>query len=79
MTIDIICPLYNAENYILDLNKNILKQKNVNISNVKYLLTESCDNTEKILQDNKLDYKIIKKTEFSHSLVREKAASDLNL
>lgn len=74
MTIDVICPLYNAEKYVLELNKNILKQKKVDISNVKYLLTLSKDNTEKILKENKLDYEIIKKEDFSHSLVREKAA-----
>ena len=74
MTIDIICPLYNAEKYILELNKNILKQKDVNVLNVKYLLTESKDNSEKLLKDNKLKYELIKKEDFSHSLVREKAA-----
>ena len=28
-TVDIICPLYNAEKYILNLDKSIKKQKNV--------------------------------------------------
>lgn len=74
MKVDIICPLYNAEKYVLELNKNILKQKNVDISNVKYLLTLSEDNTEKILKENKIKYELIKKEDFSHSLVREKAA-----
>lgn len=74
MEVDIICPLYNAEKYILELNKNILKQKKVDISNVKYLLTSSIDNTENILKENKIKYEIINKEEFSHSLVREKAA-----
>lgn len=74
MKVDIICPLYNAEKYILDLNKNILKQKKVDVSSIKYLLTESKDRTEQILKENKLEYKVIKKEDFSHSLVREKAA-----
>lgn len=74
MNIDIICPLYNAEKYILELNNTILKQKKVNILNVKYILTESKDNTEKLLKKNKLNYELIKKKDFSHSLVREKAA-----
>lgn len=73
-TITIICPLYNAEKYIIELNKNILKQKKVNIKEIKYLLTESKDNTEKILKDNDIKYELIKKSEFSHSLTREKAA-----
>lgn len=76
MNVDIICPLYNAEKHILKLNKSILKQKKVKILNIKYLLTESNDNSKKILKDNDLQYKIIKKENFSHSLVREKAAFD---
>lgn len=72
--ITIICPLYNAEKYIIDLNKNILKQKKVEISEIKYLLTESKDNSEKILKENKIDYELIKREDFSHSLTREKAA-----
>lgn len=73
-TVTIICPLYNASKYILELNKNILKQKKVNIAEIKYLLTESKDNTEKLLKENKINYEKIKKEEFSHSLTREKAA-----
>lgn len=72
--IDIICPLYNAENCIELLYNSILKQKKVNICNVKYILTESDDNTEKVLKEKKLDYKRIKKKDFSHSLTREKEA-----
>ena len=74
MKIDIICPLYNAENYLINLNNSLMMQKKVNISSVKYILTESKDNTEKILKDNKINYTKIKASEFSHSLTREKAA-----
>jgi rhamnosyltransferase len=74
MKLDIICPLYNAEKYIIELNKNILKQKKVDILNIKYLLTESSDGTEKLLKDNKIGYELIKKQDFSHSLTREKYA-----
>ena len=49
MTIDIICPLYNAENDIDFLHKSLLMQKNVSINEIKYILTECKDNTEKIL------------------------------
>jgi len=73
-TISIICPLYNAEKYIISLNNNLLKQKNVDIKEIKYLLTESKDNTEKLLKENKIKYEIVKKTDFSHSLTREKTA-----
>lgn len=74
MTVEIICPLYNAEKHILNLNDSILNQKNVDILNIKYILTKSKDRTEQILKENKLKYDLIKKEEFSHSLVREKAA-----
>lgn len=71
-TIDIICPLYNAEKYILNLHKSFLKQKNVEIKKIRYILTESNDNTEELLIQNKIEYNKIKKEDFSHSLVREK-------
>lgn len=71
-TIDIICPLYNAEKYILNLHNSFHKQKNVEIENIRYILTESSDNTEQLLIHNKIKYKKIKKEDFSHSLVREK-------
>ena len=46
MKISIICPLYNAENYIEDLYFSIKKQKDVCIEEIKFILTESSDNTE---------------------------------
>ena len=73
-TISVICPLYNAENEFLSLNKAINRQKDVQIVEMKYVLTESSDRTEDYLKMNKLPYEKIKKKEFSHSLTREKAA-----
>lgn len=72
MTIDIICPLYNAEKYIKNLHKSLLKQKNVTIKNIKYILTQSEDKSETILKQLKVNYETISKEEFSHSMVREK-------
>ena len=74
MKIDIICPLYNASNYIMKLNKSLLKQKNVNINKIIYILTKSEDNSIEILKKNKCYYEEIEKKDFSHSLVRENAA-----
>lgn len=74
MNVEIICPLYNAEKYIENLNKSIINQKKVKIYKINYILTECSDNTEKILKKNKIKYKKIKKEEFSHSLTREKEA-----
>ena len=73
-SVTIICPLYNAEEFIIDLNKSIRMQKKVKIDKVYYLLTESKDNSEKILKENDIDYELIKKEDFSHSLTREKYA-----
>lgn len=73
MKIEVLCPLYNAEKYIDKLNANLNKQKKVNF-NVRYLLTESNDNTQEYLDKNKLKYDFIEKSEFSHSLTRETAA-----
>ena len=78
MKIDIICPLYNAENYLISLNNSLMMQKKVDIKSINYILTESKDNTEKLLKDNKIDYTEIKKSEFSHSLTRENAAMKCN-
>ena len=74
MEIEIICPLYNAEKYLKELDKSIKKQKNVKIKQIMYLLTESNDNTETILKEISANYVKIKKEEFSHSLTREKHA-----
>lgn len=74
MKIDIICPLYNAEKYVLELDKSLKKQKKVTIKNIFYLMTESKDHTEEILKKHKIKYTKVKKSEFSHSLTRENAA-----
>ncbi len=74
MNIEIICPLYNAREYIDDLHLSLMKQKKVNISQISYVLTESSDDTETYLKDHQLNYMKIKKKDFSHSLVREKSA-----
>ena len=78
MKVDIICPLYNAEKYIYNLNSALLNQKNVTINKIKYVLTESNDKSEKILKELNVEYKKIKRNEFSHSLVRENAAKESN-
>ena len=78
MNIEIICPLYNAENYILSLYSNLNKQKNVNISKISFVLTESKDNSEKVLKENNINYIKIKREDFSHSTVREDVAIKSN-
>lgn len=72
--LEIICPLYEAERYIEKLHTSLLKQQDVNISKISYVLTESRDNTESLLKSKNISYKKIKKENFSHSLSREKEA-----
>ncbi len=74
MNVEIICPLYNAENYIENLDRNLKKQQNVIINKITYILTRSKDETEKKLKEISADYSIIEPENFSHSLVREQAA-----
>lgn len=75
-SIDIICPIYNGEKYIRDLNSSILKQERVNINGVLFILTEGKDNSEYILKSLNCKYIKIKKEDFSHSLTREMVAKE---
>lgn len=72
MSISIICPLYNSESYIINLHESIKNQVEVDIVEIKYILTESQDSTKSILEKYKIQYKEIKRNDFSHSLTREK-------
>lgn len=76
MKVSVICPLYNAKNYIVDLHNNLLRQeKHTNEEvNINYILTKSKDNTEEILKEMNLSYEMIEEWEFSHSKTREEIA-----
>ena len=74
MTIDVICPLYNAEKYLEELHTSILKQENVNLKTISYILTRSKDRTEEILKRINANYFQIEPSEFSHSASREMMA-----
>lgn len=78
MTIDIICPLYNAKSYINNLQNSFEMQKNVKITNIRYIVTNTNDNIEETLKNMKCTYKIIEKQEFSHGLTRETEAFNSN-
>ena len=81
MNIEIICPLYNAGEYIENLNASIKRQKIDHDIKITYILTRSKDNTEQILKEINDQYSIIEPNDFSHSLTREKFAlqSDSNV
>lgn len=74
--VDIICPFYNGEEYIVNINNYILKQKDIEINKILYILTESEDNSKEILINNHIPFVEISKNDFSHSLTREKALFD---
>lgn len=74
MKVDIICPLYNAENDILTLLDLLKKQKGVEVGKYRFVLTESKDKTEEILKENNIEYTKITRAEFSHSKTREDEA-----
>ncbi|MBQ8425452.1 MAG: glycosyltransferase family 2 protein [Clostridia bacterium] len=74
MTIDIICPLYKAENYILDIVRSINNQKDVDVKTIRFILTESNDKSEDILKENDLYYSTVSLNDFSHSKTREDEA-----
>ena len=78
MNIDIICPLYKAENYIKSLNNSLVMQEKVDINKIKYIVTKGNDKTTDILKEMNIDYEEILSSEFSHSLTREEAAKKSN-
>lgn len=78
MKINIICPLYNAENYIEALHNNVLKQVLSYEYDIRYVMTEGTDQTESILKRIQALYTKIQPSEFSHGLTREKAAMQSN-
>ena len=73
LKVTVICPLYNAEKGIVQLNSALTEQKGIELE-IKYILTESKDRTEELLKENGITFEKIKKEEFSHSRTREKAA-----
>lgn len=77
MSLSVICPLYKGEKFISKLHESLCSQKDVDIKEIKYIVTKvEGDNSTDILDDLKAQYTIIDATEFSHSLTREKAAYD---
>lgn len=75
ITVDVVCPLYKADEYIDALIENLKKQKDVTYGNVVFCVTEEGDTTlvkQKITAAGYTFFSL-EKSEFSHSLTREKA------
>lgn len=71
--VTVVCPLYNAEKDIERLDNSLKIQQGVKLE-IKYILTESKDETEDYLKELGIKYEKIERKDFSHSLTREKAA-----
>ena len=78
ITVDVVCPLYHAENFIDKLICGFKMQQAVILDNVIFAVTEDGDTTEikNKISENGYSYFSIKKEDFSHSLTREKAILD---
>lgn len=77
MSVTVICPLYKSRQYIDSLHKSLLMQEDVDLKAVKYILTETGDGVDKIVEKlEKAELRVIPISEFSHSLTREKAAME---
>lgn len=77
-SVDVVCPLYNAEKYLGGLQASLLMQEGVSLRQIRYAATVGNDRTEKILQglagkDGKIEtvFRMIAPSEFSHSKTRE--------
>ncbi len=77
MSITIICPLYKGSGYLDNLHKSIISQQGIKIKDIKYILTDTNDDTEgKLKKLKKCKYTVVSEKDFSHSLTREKAAME---
>jgi rhamnosyltransferase len=78
--IDIVCPVYKGFHYLEPLYKSFFTQKNVNIKNVVFAITDSQDDEMKkikeFVKEKNITNFVVSKEEFSHSLTREKAIKE---
>ena len=54
MKIDVICPLYNGRDYIEKIYNQVMMQENVVINELKFILTDTNDGSEEILNELKV-------------------------
>ena len=73
--IDVVCPLYRADDEIGAVIEGLKAQKNIILNKVVFPITLDGDISPVIAKIEKagLDYFCVKKSEFSHSLTRQKA------
>ncbi len=78
MRIDVVCPLWRANDYIDDIIASLQAQEGVELVNVVFPVTQSGETQivlEKITAAG-FSYFLLPESEFSHSLTREKAIKE---
>lgn len=75
MKIDVVCPLYKADEYIDNLISSLKRQTGVEFGSVVFAITQSGDLSRVInaVEEAGFTYFALPVEEFSHSLTREKA------
>ncbi len=78
MKVDIVCPLFKAENCITDFLERLKNQKDIEIVHAVFPITRSDDSNadarvEEIITDAGYTVFFVERADFSHSLTREKA------
>ncbi len=78
MTIDVVCPLYQAENEIDEFLSLLQSQTGVTVRKAVFSITKSdgYEATVEKLKTAGYDYFLVEEKEFSHSLTRQKAITD---
>lgn len=78
MKVDIVCPLYKAENLIEGFLQRLAEQEGIEIGKAVFPITESegMEKTAEIIEKAGYTWFAVKKEEFSHSLTREKAVME---
>lgn len=78
MKIDIVCPLFRADDYIDDLISGIQRQNGIELGQVVFAITNIGEIQPVInkIDEAGFDYFLVEKKDFSHSLTREKALKE---
>lgn len=71
--IEVVIPLYNGAKYIPSILKEFANQQTDFSCKLHLIVTNTGDHSEELLKQAKVDYEIIDRKAFSHSLTREKA------
>ncbi len=77
IVVDIVCPVYKGFSFLQELYDSFFIQKNIEIKNIVFPITNSNDDEMKKIvefsEKKNIKYFIVEKNEFSHSLTRQKA------